>query len=387
MVDQLLSQRLEGIGEYYFSKKLRDIEALKTQGHKVLNLGIGSPDIKPPAAVESALIEALKESNSHQYQSYKGIPELRSAFADWYQTYFKVELSPETEILPLIGSKEGIMHICMSLLNPGDQVLVPNPGYPTYEAASKLAGGEVIHYSLTEKNNYSPDFKELESTDLSKVKIMWVNYPHMPTGADGNESLFNQLKEFSRKHGIVIVNDNPYGFILTDKHESLLKNRLSTDLVLELNSLSKSHNMAGWRVGVLSGNEELIQAVLTFKSNMDSGKFKPVMKAAIAALNVPSDWYDQQNKTYLERRKLVFKVVEQLECQANPDQVGMFVWAKIPDHQSQSEAFADHLLTTYRIFVPPGTVFGTEGHQHIRFSLCSDIPVWKEVINRINNLK
>lgn len=387
MVDQLLSKRLEGIGEYYFSKKLREIEELKAKGHKVLNLGIGSPDLRPPKVVEQALIEALKEDQSHQYQSYKGIPELRAAFADWYSTYFKVSLDPEKEILPLIGSKEGVMHISMALLNPGDQVLVPNPGYPTYGAASKLAGGEVINYSLLAENLYYPDFTTLESMDLSKVKIMWVNYPHMPTGADGNESLFEQLRAFSRKHSIVIINDNPYGFILTDKHESLLKDRHTSDLIMELNSLSKSHNMAGWRVGVLSGNEALVQAVLSFKSNMDSGKFKPIMKAAIEALKVPKDWYNQQNKTYLERRKLVFEVADRLGCEVNPDQVGLFVWAKIPHDQHHSEAFSDHLLATYRIFVPPGSVFGTEGKKYIRFSLCSDMPVWKEVINRINNLK
>ena len=383
MVKHLISDRLGDVKEYYFSKKLREIAELRSQGIDVLNLGIGSPDIAPAKEVQEALIEGLKETGYHQYQSYKGIPELRQAFTKWYQTYFSVDLNPETELLPLIGSKEGIMHISMALINPGEQVLVPNPGYPSYSSASKMAGGELVYYDLIEENGYFPDFKKLASRDLSKVKIMWVNYPHMPTGTDGNDQLFEELRAFSRKHQIVIVNDNPYGFILTEKQQSILKNRNEDDLILELNSLSKAHNMAGWRIGVLAGNAELIQAVLTFKSNMDSGQFKPIMRAAIAALNLPQEWYQGLNVEYRNRRELVFEIAKELGCTYNPNQVGMFAWCSLPDGWDHAEKFADHLLEKFRIFIPPGTVFGSNGKNYIRFSLCSDTEVWKEVLNRI----
>lgn len=383
MVDHLISKRLEGIGEYYFSQKLRQIEELRKQGHNVLNLGIGSPDLKPPKAVEEALHTGVSESGYQQYQSYKGIPELRVAFANWYRKYFKTVLDAEKEVLPLIGSKEGIMHASMALLNQGDEVLVPNPGYPSYASASKLAGGTIKHYELNKTNGYLPDFDRLGEKDLSKVKLMWVNYPHMPTGTDGDERLFQRLLEFSRKHQIIIINDNPYGFILTKERNSLLKNRHSQDLVLELNSLSKSHNMAGWRVGMLGGNAELLQAILTFKSNMDSGQFKPVMRAAIKALEMDEVWFADQNSVYLDRRDKVFEVAKQLGCTFDKDQVGMFVWAEVPNHVQDGKDFADQLLDKYRIFVPPGSVFGSAGKKYIRFSLCSGLPVWNEVLMRI----
>lgn len=381
MVNQLISKRLNGIGEYYFSRKLRQIEELKSEGHDVLNLGIGSPDLKPPKEVEKALILALEDSNSHQYQNYKGLPTLRQAFSDWYHTHFDVSLDADSEILPLIGSKEGIMHTCMALLNEGDKVLVPNPGYPSYAAASKIAGAKIVHYALNEANDYLPDLDRL--SEIDDVKLMWVNYPHMPTGKSGNEKLFDDLLAYSREKGVIIVNDNPYGFILTQERHSLLENRVGTDLVLELNSLSKSHNMAGWRVGVVSGNAQLIQSILTFKSNMDSGQFKPIMRAATEALKVSRAWYEQLNTIYEERKRHVLAIAKSLACEVKSDQVGMFVWAKIPSNYTHAESFADDLLDQYRIFVPPGSVFGSEGHQYIRFSLCSDIPVWKEVIKRI----
>ncbi|MEQ8626236.1 aminotransferase class I/II-fold pyridoxal phosphate-dependent enzyme [Ekhidna sp.] len=381
MVDELKAKRLNGIGEYYFSRKLKQIADLNAEGHNVLNLGIGSPDLNPPKNVQEALINGLTEENANQYQSYRGIAELRDAFVKWYNKFFDVSIDSETEILPLIGSKEGIMHICMSLINEGDKVLVPNPGYPSYRSAAKIAGAEVIPYELTEENDYLPDFNELESHD--NIKMMWVNYPHMPTGKDGNEQLFEQLNDYSRRKGVIVINDNPYGFILTNEQNSLLKNRLKSDLVLELNSLSKSHNMAGWRLGVLAGNRDLIQTVLTFKSNMDSGQFKPLMRAAIAALEVEGDWYDGLNKIYTERKSKVLEIADLIDCEVTMEQVGMFVWAKIPSTFDHAETFADHLLNKYRIFVPPGTVFGTAGGQHIRFSLCSDLPVWNEVIDRI----
>jgi len=385
MVKELIADRLGEVKEYYFSRKLREIAELRAQGADVLNLGIGSPDMPPAQAVEEALIAGLKEQGYHQYQSYKGIPELRNAFASWYQTHFTVTLDPETELLPLIGSKEGIMHVSMALINEGEQVLVPNPGYPSYSSASKMAGAELVYYPLKEDNGYHPDFDQLEKLDLSKVKIMWVNYPHMPTGTDGNDKLYQKLLDFSRKHQIVVVNDNPYGFILTDKRRSILKDRNPADLVLELSSLSKAHNMAGWRAGALAGNKELIQAVLTFKSNMDSGQFKPVMRAAVAALNLPESWYEQLNEQYQSRRELVFEIAQALGCTFDVNQVGMFVWCTLPEGWDHAEAFADHLLDTYQIFIPPGTVFGSEGKNYIRFSLCSDRSVWEEVLNRIKN--
>lgn len=382
-MNKLRSKRLNGIGEYYFSQKLREIDALNAEGKNILNLGIGSPDMPPPAEVKEALIDSFGESNFHQYQSYKGIPELRIAFASWYQNHFDVTLNSESEVLPLIGSKEGIIHISMALLNEGDRVLVPNPGYPAYRAATKLAGAEPIDYALNEANNYQPNFDLLEEEDLRKVKLMWVNYPHMPTGTEGTDDLFDKLIQFSRKHQIVIVNDNPYGFILTNKRTSLLAKREESDLLLELNSLSKSHNMAGWRLGVLVGNSELIQTTLTFKSNVDSGQFKPIMRAAIAALEVDNEWYKKLNHEYQARKELVDEVISLIGCKGREDEVGMFRWVKIPSGCPDGETFTDELLSKYRIFVPPGSVFGSEGKNYIRFSLCSPQSVWEEVIKRI----
>lgn len=382
-MDKLRSNRLNGIGEYYFSQKLREIDALNAEGKNILNLGIGSPDMPPPVKVKEALIDSLGESNFHQYQSYKGIPELRKAFASWYHNHFEVTLNSESEVLPLIGSKEGIIHISMALLNERDQVLVPNPGYPAYRAATKLAGAEPVDYALNEANNYQPNFDLLEEEDLTKVKLMWVNYPHMPTGTEGSGDLFEKLIQFSRKHQIVIVNDNPYGFILTNKRASLLARREESDLLLELNSLSKSHNMAGWRLGVLAGNSELIQTTLTFKSNVDSGQFKPVMRAAIAALEVDNEWYKNLNHEYQVRKELVDEVISLIGCKGREDEVGMFRWVKIPSGCPDGETFTDELLSKYRIFVPPGSVFGSEGKNYIRFSLCSPQSVWEEVIKRI----
>ncbi|MBC6399665.1 MAG: aminotransferase class I/II-fold pyridoxal phosphate-dependent enzyme [Ekhidna sp.] len=383
MADSLISKRLEGIGEYYFSQKLRQIDQLRKEGHNILNLGIGSPDLKPPKQVEKMLLSGVSENGYHQYQPYKGLPELRSAFSGWYERYFNTSLDAGREILPLMGSKEGIMHSCMALLNEGDEVLVPDPGYPSYASASKLAGGIIRPYKLNKSINYLPDFDDLKMQNFSRVKLMWVNYPHMPTGADGSEALFEQLLNFSRRHHIIIINDNPYGFILTKERNSILKNRQPDDLVLELNSLSKSHNMAGWRVGMVGGNAELIQAMLTFKSNMDSGQFKPVMRAAIKALEMDEEWFTQLNAVYVKRRKRVFEVADLLGCSFDAEQVGMFVWAEIPQRALNGKAFADQLLKAYKIFVPPGSIFGPAGEKYIRFSLCSDLPVWNEVLGRI----
>ena len=384
MVDQLVSKRLNGIGEYYFSQKLREIDMLNKQGQNILNLGIGSPDLNPPVAVKNALIQALDDPGYHRYQSYKGLPELRNAFANWYDKFYGVNLEAEKEILPLIGSKEGVMHVCMSLLNEGDKVLILNPGYPTYASAVKLAGGIPVPYSLNEENGYVPDIAELESLDLSDVKMMWINYPHMPTGKAGSTEIFETIRNFCRNHQLILINDNPYSFTLTEEPVSLLKNRSSDELVLELNSLSKSHNMAGWRVGVLSGNAELINNALIFKSNMDSGMFKPVMQAAIEALGLKQAWYDSLNEKYKARRELVYQIAKSLGCEYDKTQVGMFLWTRIPEGEISGEKYADWLLEKYRIFVPPGMIFGSEGDQHIRFSLCSQPEILNEVIERIN---
>jgi aspartate/methionine/tyrosine aminotransferase len=382
MVDHLTSGRLAGIGEYYFSQKLREIDQLNKEGKNILNLGIGSPDLDPPEAVKKALLAALEDPNFHRYQSYKGIPELRKAFSEWYKKFYGVALNPDRSILPLIGSKEGIMHICMAFLNPDDEVLIPNPGYPTYTSAVKLAGGVPKYYSLLEKNEYLPDLEALESMDLGKVKMMWVNYPHMPTGTPASEEVFEAIRGFCAKHDIILINDNPYSFTLTEQPVSVLKNADDSELVLELNSLSKSHNMAGWRVGALLGNADLIEKTLIFKSNMDSGMFKPLMMAAVKALSQDQSWYDGLNEQYQQRRKLVYEIADKLECSYSKKQVGMFVWAGIPDNEQSGEQFADKLLEKYRFFVPPGMIFGSEGDQYIRFSLCSNPEILNEVLKR-----
>lgn len=383
MVEQLRSERLSGIGEYYFSEKLREIDQLRNQGREIFNLGIGSPDLEPPQSVKQAILEGMREEGFHKYQAYKGLPELREAFCSWYRKFYHVSLNPNTEILPLIGSKEGIMHTCMALLNPGDEVLIPNPGYPTYKAAVKLAGGTPVLYSLKEPNGYRPDLTALLNRDLSKVKMMWVNYPHMPSGTKGDGHLFKQLIQFCRNQSIVLINDNPYSFTLTDSPLSVLENRRNGDWVLELNSLSKSHNMAGYRVGVLCGNAQLVDQVLTFKSNMDSGMFKPIMKASISALAEGNGWYEQQNKAYSVRKQLVHQIADRLDCTYSQNQVGMFVWARIPRAELNGKEFSDKLLKKYGLFVPPGMIFGSEGDQYIRFSLCSPTPLLTRVLERI----
>ncbi|WP_421763880.1 pyridoxal phosphate-dependent aminotransferase [Ekhidna sp.] len=381
------ARRIQGIGEYYFSRKLQQIDAIRKQGMEVLNLGIGSPDLPPHPSVIAEFNSAILENGAHQYQSYKGLPELRSAIANWYQRYFDCQLDSDREVLPLIGSKEGITHICMSMLDDGDSVLIPNPGYPAYETASKMAGADIIHYDLKEENQYQPDFEALEKMDLASVKIMWVNYPHMPTGSSGSTELFDKLIHFIRKHNIVLINDNPYAFILTERPVSLLSACSSEDHVLELNSLSKSHNMAGWRVGMLVGNQELIETVLTFKSQVDSGQFKPMLKAAIKALTLDERWFDALNEVYHSRKQMVHKILDALNCTYHTNSSGMFVWGRIPDTEEDAEHFSDMLLEQHKIFVPPGSVFGSNGKRYIRFSLCSPESVWNETLNRLNETK
>jgi aspartate/methionine/tyrosine aminotransferase len=380
--------RLEGIGEYYFSKKLREIDELNRQGKNVINLGIGSPDLPPHPDVIRVLQEESAKPNVHAYQSYKGSPVLRKAIADWYGKWYGVALDPDTEILPLIGSKEGIMHICMTYLNEGDGALVPNPGYPTYRSAVKLAGGECIDYLLTEKGGWVPDFEELGrlvAAGKGRIKLMWVNYPQMPTGQLPTMELFERLVAFGRKHGILICHDNPYSFILNDQPMSLLAVPGAKEAVIELNSLSKSQNMAGWRVGVLSGAKERIDEVLRFKSNMDSGMFLPVQLAAAKALSLGKEWYDSVNAVYRERREYVFQLLELLKCEFSKTQVGMFVWAKIPAAYADGYALSDRVLYDAGVFITPGGIFGPAGTGFVRVSLCTPVEKFKESINRIKS--
>lgn len=377
------SGRLNGIGEYYFSKKLREIDELNKQGKQIINLGIGSPDLPPHPDVIAVLAEESTKPDVHAYQSYKGSPVMRKAFADWYANWYGVTLDPDTEILPLIGSKEGIMHICMTYLEEGDEVLVPNPGYPTYQSAVKLAGGLVRSYTLTEANGWFPDFAALDQEDLSRVKLMWVNYPHMPTGTAATEEVFEHLVAFGKKHGILICHDNPYSFILNDSPKSILSVPGAKDIVLELNSLSKAQNMAGWRVGILAGAKERINEVLTFKSNMDSGMFLPVQLAAAKALTLGKDWYQSLNKIYAERREKVFAILDQLHCSYDRDQTGMFVWAKVPAHYESGYALSDEVLYGANVFITPGGIFGTAGDGYVRISLCSPVEKLDQSLERL----
>jgi aspartate/methionine/tyrosine aminotransferase len=379
------SKRLEGIGEYYFSQKLREIDELNRQGKNIINLGIGSPDQPPHPDVIKVLQEESSKPNVHGYQSYKGSPVLRKAVAGWYRQWYGVELDPETEILPLIGSKEGIMHICMTYLNEGDRVLVPNPGYPTYRSAVKLAGGTCLDYTLSGDKNWMPDFDELDRLVESGggVKLMWVNYPHMPTGKLPDQGLYDRLVAFGKQHGILICHDNPYSFILNDHPMSLLAADGAKDVVIELNSLSKSQNMAGWRVGTLAGAKQRIDEVLRFKSNMDSGMFLPVQLAAAKALSLGKEWYDSVNEVYRTRRVKVFELLEQLGCEFSREQAGLFVWARVPGTYQDGYALSDRVLDSAGVFITPGGIFGAAGEGYVRVSLCSTGEKLQESIQRV----
>jgi aspartate/methionine/tyrosine aminotransferase len=377
------ARRLESIHEYYFSQKLREIDALNKQGRQIINLGIGSPDMPPHADVIKVLQEESIRPNVHGYQNYKGSPVLRNAFADWYKQWYKVELNAETEILPLIGSKEGIMHICMAYLNDGDEALVPNPGYPTYRSAVQLAGGVCVDYELKEANGFYPDFEALEKRDLSKAKLMWVNYPQMPTGQPASVEVFEEIIAFGKKHNILICHDNPYSFILNDEPLSILSIDGAKDIALELNSLSKSQNMAGWRVGALLGSKEVINDVLRFKSNMDSGMFLPVQLAAAKALSLNKQWYDDVNAVYSERRKKVYELLDVLKCNYSTKQSGLFVWARIPAEYNNAYALSDKVLYESNVFITPGGIFGNAGDAYVRISLCATKERIEEAISRI----
>ena len=380
-----VSKRLEGIGEYYFSQKLAEIAEMNKQGEAVINLGIGSPDMPPHPEVIKVLQEEAIKPNVHGYQGYKGIEALRKAVAEWYKKWYGVELNPATEILPLIGSKEGIMHICMTYLNEGDIALIPNPGYPTYRSAVQLAGGKCVEYELKEENNWLIDFDELEEKDLSEVKLLWVNYPQMPTGQLPTKKFFEKLIAFGKKHNILICHDNPYSFILNETPMSLLSIEGAKDVVLELNSLSKASNMAGWRVGVLCGAKERINEVLIFKSNMDSGMFLPVQMAAAKALSLGKEWYDGINAVYRKRRIKAYELLDLLKSTHSADQAGMFVWAKIPDQYQNGFELSDDVLYKARVFITPGGIFGSAGEKYIRVSLCSTEEKFRESIERIKN--
>ncbi|MEJ7684739.1 MAG: aminotransferase class I/II-fold pyridoxal phosphate-dependent enzyme [Segetibacter sp.] len=378
-----VSERLNGIGEYYFSQKLREIDELNKQGRKIINLGIGSPDLPPHPDVVKVLQEEAAKPNTHAYQSYKGSPVLRTAIAGFYKTWYGVDINPDSEILPLIGSKEGIMHICMTYLNKGDEVLIPNPGYPTYSSAVKLAGGRCVEYHLTEGNNWEPDFDVLETTDLSRIKIMWINYPEMPTGKQASVELFKKVIAFGKKHNILICHDNPYSFILNDHPVSLLSIEGAKEVAIELNSLSKASNMAGWRVGMMVGAKERIDEVLRFKSNMDSGMFLPVQLAAAKALSLGKDWYNELNTIYAERREFVFQLLNRLQCTYDKSQAGLFIWAKIASKYKDGYDLSDDVLYNKNVFLTPGGIFGSNGNEYIRVSLCAKKEVLKEALERI----
>jgi LL-diaminopimelate aminotransferase len=366
------ADRTASVQEYYFSQKLAQIDRMRREGADIINLGIGSPDQAPSENTIAALISSATKPTSHGYQSYTGIPALRKAFGEWYKKYFHVDLNPDNEILPLMGSKEGIMHISMAFINPGDEVLVPDPGYPTYSSVTNLVGGIVRRYNLEEKSGWVPDLETLEKSDLSRVKLMWVNYPNMPTGTKGSKTLFEKLVSFSRKHNILLCNDNPYSFILNTDYHSILEINGAMETVLELNSLSKSQNMAGWRIGMVAGHSDYIKEILKVKSNMDSGMFLPMQMAAVEALGNPESWYEEINSVYLKRRKIVEEIMDILNCSYDQNQTGLFVWGRIPENIKSCEAYIENILNRSNVFITPGFIFGDNGERYIRISLCAN---------------
>ncbi|WNM20031.1 pyridoxal phosphate-dependent aminotransferase [Flavobacterium capsici] len=376
-----VADRLQTVQEYYFSKKLREVNQLIAEGKPIINMGIGSPDLAPHHSVIEAIQNAMFDAKAHEYQSYQGLPELRKGMADFYTSNYGITSDLNLEFLPLMGSKEGIMHIALAFLNQGDEVLLPNPGYPTYASVTQIVQAKPVFYNLKEENNWQPDFEELENQDLSKVKLMFVNYPHMPSGANATLEFFKKLVDFGKMHQILIVNDNPYSFILNDNPLSVFQVEGSKDVALELNSLSKTFNMAGWRVGMVCGKKELIDSVLKVKSNMDSGMFYGIQKGAIAALKLKEDWFKSQNEVYNKRRNLIFELAEKLGCTFDKNSVGLFVWAKLPKGIN-AEEFIDKVLYEKHLFITPGVIFGSNGKDYIRFSLCVTEEKIKEAIER-----
>lgn len=378
----ITADRLQTVEEYYFSKKLKQVNGLKTAGNPIINLGIGSPDLAPPKAAINAIIDSLSDSTAHKYQSYQGLPELRLAISNFYKVHYNVLVNPENQVLPLIGSKEGIMHISMAYLNEGDAVLIPNPGYPTYTSVTKLVGASPVFYDLKSNSNWQPDLVTLKSMDVSKVKLMWVNYPHMPTGTLGDNEILKGLVDFAKENDILIINDNPYSFILNDQPNSIFNIEGADEVCLELNSLSKTFNMAGWRVGMLIGSKDHLDNVVKVKSNMDSGMFYGIQKGAIQALNSSKIWFSDLNLIYSQRRELVWKLATALNCSFEKNTSGMFVWAKLPKGL-KSEEFIDKILKEHHLFIAPGTIFGSNGEGYIRFSLCASKEIIELAIKRV----
>lgn len=378
--------RLGTVAEYYFSTKRKEVDRMNAEGKKVISLGIGSPDLPPSHQTIETFCREIRKPNTHGYQPYTGIEELRNAYADWYKDWYKVALDPVREIQPLIGSKEGILHISLAFLNPGDGVLVPDPGYPTYSAVSNLIGAQTITYDLCEELQWQPDFEALEQMDLSNIKLMWVNYPHMPTGAKADRALFEKLVNFGKRNNIVICNDNPYSFILNEEALSILSIPGAKDICIELNSLSKSHNMPGWRMAMLASNAQFVQWILKVKSNIDSGQFKPMMLAAAEALHAPKEWYTSINKVYARRRSIAEEIMQAIGCTFDKEQRGMFLWGKINENEQSGEAVADRLLYEAHIFLTPGFVFGKNGERYLRISLCCKDQALREALERIKQL-
>ena len=382
------ANRIGNVQEYYFSVKLKEIAQMNAQGADVINLGIGSPDLPPAKEVTDTLAAEAANPKVHGYQPYVGIPQLREAFAQWYKRWYNVDLNPVNEVLPLIGSKEGIMHISMAFINEGDAVLVPNPGYPTYSSVSKLVGARIISYNLKQEQNWQPDLEQLEQQhkrseiDLDSVKLMWCNYPNMPTGANGSIDLFEKLVAFGKKYNIIICHDNPYSFILNDTPLSILEVEGAKDICIELNSMSKSHNMPGWRIGMLASNKQFVEWILRVKSNMDSGMFRPMQMAAVQALNAPKEWYQQMNKVYSARRELAQQILERVGATVAPGQVGMFLWGKVAGKWVE---ICDDVLYKAKVFITPGFIFGSNGENYIRISLCANEQTLAQALERINN--
>lgn len=380
------ADRLSGVSEYYFSKKLKEVAQMNAEGKDVISLGIGSPDMPPSEETVATLCREAQNPNGHGYMPYVGIPELRQAFADWYKKWYQVELDAKNEIQPLIGSKEGILHVTLAFVNPGDQVLVPNPGYPTYTSLSRILGAEIVNYDLKEENGWMPDFDALEQMDMSRVKLMWTNYPNMPTGANATPELYEKLVSLARRKGIVIVNDNPYSFILNDKPLSILSIPGAKDCCIEFNSMSKSHNMPGWRIGMLASNAEFVQWILKVKSNIDSGMYRAMQLAAATALQAEQDWYDGNNRNYRNRRKIAGEIMDVLGCTYDEKQVGMFLWGKIPDKYTDVEELTERILHQARVFITPGFIFGSNGKRYIRISLCCKDDKLAEALRRIKEI-
>ena len=380
------AKRLEPVSEYYFSRKLKEVAAMNAAGENVISLGIGSPDMPPSPETVRTLQEVAERPDAHGYQPYTGIPELRKAFADFYLRHYGVTLDPATEIQPLIGSKEGILHVTLAFVNPGEQVLVPDPGYPTYTSLSRLLGAEVVPYDLLEDKGWQPDFDALEKRDLSRVKLMWMNYPNMPTGAPATPDLFERAVAFARRHGIVIVHDNPYSFILNRKPLSILSVNGAKDCCIEFNSMSKSHNMPGWRVAMLASNPQFVQWVLKVKSNIDSGMFRAVQLAAVQALQNPDEWHLAMNYTlYRSRRDVAEEIMRALGCTFDPSQTGMFLWGRVPDSCRDAEQLTERVLHEAKVFLVPGFIFGENGRRYVRVSLCATEERLREALRRINN--